>query len=85
MDEDIIGKKILGFQFTGRPTFVSNMKSFIGKEGTIEYFNPEKTACSVKFEHSRWSYPYPEILNHLVKEKTIEELLNEIKQLTTQL
>jgi hypothetical protein len=61
------------------------MKYLIGKEGTIACFDSSGTICSVQFEHSRWSYPYPEILNHLVEDKTIEELLNEIKQLNTQL
>jgi hypothetical protein len=83
--EDLIGKKILAFEFSGDPGINTAMIKLIGKEGIIHSYHPDGSACRVVFNNTEsWSYPYPEILNHLVKEKTIEELLIEMKQLTSQ-
>jgi hypothetical protein len=80
--ENLIGKKMLGFKFSNGPGFASEMEKFIDKEGTIiVHYN---NACTVRFSKNKiWSYPYPEILEHLVedqKEKTIEELIVELKK-----
>ena len=84
--EDLIGKKIIGFKFSDGPGFASGMERLIGQEGTIKQcYNEEKT-CRVIFKSGEgWAYPYPEILDHLVEDKTTEELLNDIKQLNSKL
>jgi hypothetical protein len=60
------------------------MNKYIGVIGTIRYVSSD--SVSVKFpNHDTWSYPLSEIHEHLVEEKTIEELLNTIKRLTLQI
>ncbi len=83
--ESLIGKKMLGFKFDGSPGFTFSMKDLIGKEGEIVRHYPE--SCTVQFPAGGiWSYPYPEILNHLVEDaRTIDELLTEMKQLISKL
>ena len=84
---DIIGKQIIGFKFEGGPGWNSSMHRCIGKVGTI--LKGMHPYCYVIFEdNSRWSYPYPEILDHLVEkeeEQTIEQILNNMKKLTEEL
>ena len=78
-----------GFEFEGAPTFVPGMKKYIGKIGKIK--THYKTKCWVDFDDGDgWNYPYPEILQHLVEELpeqeiTIEQILNNIKNLTKQI
>ncbi len=89
--EDILGKKAKGFKFTGYPVYTPNMQEYIGKIGTIKasYSN----VCSIIFsDGNSWAYPYPEILKHLVEEEeeeeeelTIEQILNNMKKLISQI
>jgi hypothetical protein len=84
--EDLTGKEVKGFKFTGSPGYVPRMNIYIDTIGTIKTHNG--MTCSVKFDNGdRWAYPYPEILNHLVVEEelTIEQILNNIKKLTSEL
>jgi hypothetical protein len=83
--EDLTGKEVKGFKFTGGPGYVPRMNIYIDTIGTIK--THKKTACSVEFDNGdMWAYPYPEILNHLVEEElTIEQILNNIKKLTSEL
>jgi hypothetical protein len=85
--EDLVGKKMYGFKFSDGPGFNSHMYDLIGKEAEILEYYPDHSTCTVKFDKlGLWSYPYPEILDHLVEdERTIDELLSEIKQLTSQI
>ena len=82
--KEIIGKKAFGFEFKGEPSFATGMKKYIGVEGTITDCNNH---CKITFHDNHYWYPYPEILNHLVEEKvveeelTVEEILNNIKNL----
>ncbi len=83
--KDIIGKKMLGFKFKDGPGFSSNMNDFIGKEGKIIRKYPGSYGVMFS-DGSRYAYPYPELLDHLVEdEKTIDELLTEMKQLISKL
>ena len=89
--EELIGKEIYGFRFKRLDLHYSpSMDIHIGKIGTIiEYCNDETDNIeyfTAKFENGEaWSYPYPEILDHLVDERTVDELLTEMKQLTSEL
>jgi hypothetical protein len=84
-DKNLVGKKMYGFKFSGGPGFTYSMKNFIGKEAEIISQNPD--SCTVHFDKGGlWSYPYPEILDHLVEdERTIDEIIIEMKQLTSKL
>lgn len=86
--KDLIGKEMLGFKFKGggTPDFVHFMEDLVGKKGKI--INASTTACSVRFpnEPHSWSYPYPQLLEHLVEnqkeeEIDLEELFKQIKNL----
>jgi hypothetical protein len=83
--EDLVGKKVYGFKFFGGPGFTYSMNDLIGKEAEIIAQYPD--SCTVQFDKGGlWSYPYPEILLHLVEEdKPIEEIILNIKQLTSEL
>lgn len=83
--EDLVGKKMYGFEFKDGPGFPHSMRYFVGKEGEI--LKHYSDVCTVSFdEGGLWSYPYPEILDHLVEEeKTIDQIINEVKQLTSQI
>ena len=84
---DLVGKKMLGFKFSGGPGFTYSMNSLIGKKGEIIHQHPD--SCTVEFNGGGpWSYPYPEILDHLVDkedDRTIEEIIIELKQLNSKL
>jgi hypothetical protein len=72
---ELIGKEMLGFKFErgSLPDFVQDMEKFIGKKGKIT--RASKTSCSVKFPDSSytWSYPYSQVLEHLVENQKEEE------------
>ncbi len=84
--EDLKGKMIYGFEFSDGPGYAYAMKALVGKIGVIKtHYNK---VCQVQFKGGIWSYPYPEILDHLVvKEdnRTIDEIIIELKQLTSKL
>jgi len=83
--KDIIGKKMLGFKFKDGPGFSSSMNDFIGKEGEIIKKYPDSYGVMFS-DGSRYAYPYPELLDHLVEdERTIDELLTEMKQLISKI
>lgn len=83
--EELIGKEVKAFEFKGGPGFTPSMKKRIGEIGTIS--NTGRGYCIVKFsDNYRWSYPHPEILDHLVQEEeeqelTLGELLEQLKNL----
>jgi hypothetical protein len=83
--EELVGKKMYGFKFSGGPGYTYGMKDLIDKEGEIIAQYPD--SCTVQFyKGGLWSYPYPEILDHLVEdERTIDEIIIELKQLTSKL
>jgi len=90
--EDLIGKQVKGFKFIGNPDSVNynmSMNKYIGVIGKIK--SVRNDSVTVMFHnHDNWSYPYPEILDHLVEEEpeeeqSIEEILNNIKNLTKDL
>ena len=84
--EDLLGKEIRGFKFNGGPGYVPAMNNYIDIVGTIKYVSSD--SVSVKFpNHDTWSYPLSEIHDHLVEEAklTIEQILNNIKNLTKDL
>ena len=75
---DLVESEVLGFKFKNGPGFADRMNYYIGKTGKI--VSHYKDSCVVKFsDGKKWSYPYPEILDHLVKEKTLDELFDNIK------
>jgi hypothetical protein len=80
--KDLIGKQIVGFEFEGYPNFPEIMKNYIGKTGTI--VSIVHNCCKVKFSNgSEWAYPYPKILDHIIEpEKSMEEIISNMKQLT---
>jgi len=87
--DSLIEKQVKGFKFKDGPGYMSRMNIYIGVIGTIKSVRSD--SVTVKFpNHDTWSYPYPEVLDHLVEEEpeeelTIEEILNNIKKLTSEL
>lgn len=85
--DSLIGKKAKGFKFENGPGYMPRMKKYNNIIGTI--INHNKNVCHIKFDNDDdggWSYPYPEILDYLVEEEqSIEEILNNIKNLTKDL
>lgn len=88
--DSLIGKKAKGFKFNGeKPNYVSHsMDQYNGVVGVIRYTNSD--VVQIKFSSgSIWNYPYKEALNHLVEEieeeQSIEEILNNIKNLIKQI
>jgi hypothetical protein len=88
--ESLIGKKAKGFKFSGSPTYVhSRMNQYNGVVGKITYTNSD--VVQIKFpDDQSWNYPYEEALTHLVEEEleeeqSIEQILNNIKNLTKQI
>ena len=88
--ESLIGKKAKGFKFSGSPTYVpTRMDKYNGVVGKITYSNDK--VVQIKFPDGQsWNYPYEEALNHLVEEEleeeqSIEQILNNIKNLTKQI
>lgn len=83
--ESLIGREIRGFRFEGGPGFTVDMEKHIGEIGKIE--TEGKDYCTVRFnKNKRWSYPLPELLEHLVDKEPEEEidinaLFEKIKQL----
>lgn len=86
--EDLLGKEIRGFKFSDSPGYILRMNDYIGVIGKIIYVSSD--SVSVKFPNrDTWSYPLSEIHEHLVEkieeEQSIEEILNNIKNLTKDL
>lgn len=84
--ESLIGKKAKGFKFKGNPTYVpTRMDQYNGVVGVITY--TDGNVIQIKFSSGKsWNYPYKEALDHLVEEEqSIEEILNNIKNLTKQI
>lgn len=88
--ESLIGRKAKGFKFSGYPTHTKDMDKYDGVVGEICGYTIG-TVRSIKFPSGQYyNYPYPEILKHLVEEEpeeeqTIEQILNNIKKLTSEL
>jgi hypothetical protein len=85
--EDLKGKMMYGFEFSGGPGYTHMMKNLVGKLAVIK--SQRDTVCQVMFsDGAYWNYPYPEILDHLVEkedDRTIDEIIIELKQLTSKL
>ena len=82
--EDLVGKMMYGFEFSGGPGFTHSMENLVGEIGVIKTQTP--TTCGVRIRGAFWNYPYPEILNHLVEdERTVDEIIIELKQLISKL
>ena len=84
--EDLLEKEIRGFKFSDGPGYVPAMNKYIGVIGKIK--SVRNDSVTIKFpNHDTWSYPLSEIHEHLVEEAelTIEEILNNIKNLTKDL
>jgi len=70
MDE-LLGRKITAFKFEGAPGMTHYMQLKVGEVGMITYTG--HGYCSVKFtDGARWSYPYPEVLSHLLPEEEVD-------------
>ena len=84
--DSLIGKEIRGFKFSGgpgHPPIMNKYDGVIGKITSVRY-----DVIQIKFPNGNiWNYPYEEALNHLVveEEQSIEEILNNIKNLTKDL
>lgn len=88
--DSLIGKKAKGFKFSGKPTYGPNrMDKYNGVVGKIVYVG--SGVAQIKFpDGGNWNYPHAEILDHLVEEEleeeqSIEQILNNIKNLTKDL
>lgn len=85
--EDLVGKMMYGFEFSGGPGYAYAMKDLVGKIGVIK--TQYEKSCQVQFPRGGiWSYPYPDIIDHLVDkedDRTVDEIIIELKQLTSQL
>ena len=90
-EESIVGKKARGFKFTGYPTYTRAMDRYNDVVGEIRWYDARMNACSIKFPDGQsYNYPYPLVLQYIVKEEpeeeqTIEQILNNIKKLTSEL
>lgn len=86
-EKELIGKLIKGFKFSGFPRYMSNMQKYEDVIGEITWL--DSTIVRIKFPNGiQYNYPYPEALKHIVeeeKEQSIEEILNNIKNLTKQI
>ena len=83
--EDLLGIEVKGFKFIDGPGYVLRMNNYINVIGKIRYVSSD--SVSVRFPNQdTWSYPLSEIHEHLVEEEqSIEEILNNIKNLTKQI
>jgi hypothetical protein len=87
--QENVGRKVKGFEFKGKPTFVNPMNKHIGKIGIITHNMDD--CYSVRFASGEaYNYPYPEILDHLVDkepeiELSLEELVNNVKVLISKI
>ena len=88
--DSLVGKKAKGFKFSGAPTYIPNiMSKYDGVLGRIVY--TDGNVVQIRFPDDKsWNYPHKEALNHLVEEEleeelTIEQILNNIKNLTKDL
>ncbi len=84
--ENLIGQLIKGFKFEGFPNYMFNMRQYENVNGKITWVSHD--VVSVKFpDDEEYNYPYLEALKHIVKEEeqSIEEILNNIKNLTKDL
>ncbi len=92
---DLVGKQMYGFRFKRSNLHYSkNMEQCVGKIGTIILYDHYEDddgnsfdTYRVQFENGEvWSYPYPEVFENLVDDgKTIEQIIIEVKQLTSEL
>lgn len=81
----LVGRQAKGFEFSGSPTYIPNsMSKYDGVLGKIVY--ADGNIVQIRFPDGKsWNYPYAQILDHLVEEEqSIEEILNNIKNLTAQ-
>jgi len=93
--QDIIGKEFTCFEFTPPDKLISfdaRYKSYIGKTATVIQINdshPQYAYVKIMLGNGKTNslhYPTQMIIDQLdVQDKSIEELLNEMKQLTSQL
>ena len=83
--KELVGKMMYGFKFKDGPGYTHMMKDLVGKLAVIKTQNDK--VCQVMFSNGAyWNYPYPEILDHLVEdERTIDEIIIELKELTSKL
>ena len=84
--ESFIGKEIKGFAFSGPPGYIPHaMNEYVNMVGTITCFR--SGSVNVEFPNGKsWAYPLNKINEHLVEpELTIEQILNNIKKLTSEL
>ena len=84
--EDLLGKEIKGFKFKDGPGYVPRMNNYINVIGRIRYVSSD--SVDVRFpDQDTWSYPLSEIHEHLVEEEelTIEQILNNMKKLISQI
>ena len=86
-EKKLIGKLIKGFKFSGFPRYLPNMQPYDDVIGEIIWL--DSTIVTIKFpDGKKYNYPYREALEHIVeeeKEQSIEEILNNIKNLTKQI
>jgi hypothetical protein len=73
-ESDLVGKKMVGFDFEGGPGFSSEMEKHIGEIGVIQSvrnsMHGDGMIALVKFSGGdTWYYPLNPVLDHLVKEE----------------
>ena len=80
--ESLIGKEVVAFKFERGPEFIPSIEKRIGQIGKI--IKQNKNYCVLQFADMKiWSYPYPEILDHLFTEEEIDinALFEQIKNI----
>jgi hypothetical protein len=85
-EKELIGKLMKGFKFSGFTTYMPFMQQYEDVIGQIIWL--DSTIVTIKFpDGKKYNYPYPEALKHIVEEEepSIEEILNNIKNLTKQI
>lgn len=85
-EEELIGKLIKGFEFYGFPSYTNNMQKYEDVIGKITWVSHD--VVKIEFpDGTKYNYPYPKALKHIIEEEepSIEEILNNIKNLTKQI
>ena len=93
--KDLIGKSVKGFKFSNNPNigWNSNMLHHVGEIGEITNYedrSANEPAYAVKFKSNSYWYPAIGIEEQFIdktpeKELSVEELINQMKNLTSQI
>jgi hypothetical protein len=70
---DLVGKKVIGFEFVGGPGFSEKMKKYVGKVGVVTRVSGDRSIANVDFGDDSWYYPLDKLTEHLVVEDLFDD------------